>query len=232
MLIRCSFFNKSTRFFQQSYNRDDCSFKEQILPDGYNVYTSDKHRVLLSLGNQRQRLQGRDRGVPALAQFLPRINTVPEALISGLGVPEQPRPGAAQTEENMDNVDSFGKLSQIIHSPSFHERWRSHNRRNSEKRTLSSAVWLHLSHPAGAAQNQGRHLRSSQRLLKMLLLRHPVGTVLSTMTATSCSLRLSFYTRFVHLESPTNEQQRAVGGDILPYVVKLTKKASKGHTLS
>uniref|UniRef100_A0A3P8VCS1 Fibroblast growth factor n=1 Tax=Cynoglossus semilaevis TaxID=244447 RepID=A0A3P8VCS1_CYNSE len=108
--------------YSQSYNRDDCSFKEQILPDGYNVYTSDKHRVLLSLGNQRQRLQGRDRGVPALAQFLPRINTVPEALISGLGVPEQPRPGAAQTEENMDNVDSFGKLSQIIHSPSFHER--------------------------------------------------------------------------------------------------------------
>ncbi|KAG7522227.1 fibroblast growth factor 19 [Solea senegalensis] len=101
------------------YSRDDCAFREKILPDGYNVYTSDKHGALLSLGNQRQRLQGRDRGVPTLAQFLPRISTLAQDSAPGRDLHEQ---SAAQTEEPVDTMDSFGKLSQIIHSPSFHKR--------------------------------------------------------------------------------------------------------------
>ncbi|XP_074479566.1 fibroblast growth factor 19 [Sebastes fasciatus] len=107
-----------------TYSRDDCTFREQILPDGYNIYVSDRHGALLSLGNQRQRMQGRDRGVPALAQFLPRISTLDQASFPGLDVPDQPyTQSAAQTpEEPVDAMDSFGKLSQIIHSPSFHKR--------------------------------------------------------------------------------------------------------------
>lgn len=115
-------FPPSPRLFQLSYSRDDCTFREQILPDGYNVYVSDRHHVLLSLGNHRQRLQGRDRGVPALAQFLPRISTVDQASAFGLDVPEQAGRSAAQTGEPADVMDSFGKLSQMIHSPSFHKR--------------------------------------------------------------------------------------------------------------
>nr|XP_020469354.1 fibroblast growth factor 19 [Monopterus albus] len=109
-------------YSSHNYSRDNCTFREQILPDGYNIYISDKHRALLSLGNHRQRLQGRDRGVPALAQFLPRISTLDHISPPGLEFPDQPGLTAAQTEESMDIIHSFGKLSQIIHSPSFHKR--------------------------------------------------------------------------------------------------------------
>lgn len=112
--------------FQHTYSKDDCTFREHILPDGYNIYISDTQGALLSLGNQRQRLQGRDRGVPALAQFLPRISTLDQAAFApGWDTPEQPEHSTAQTEQPVDAMDSFGKLSQIIHSPSFHKRWDS-----------------------------------------------------------------------------------------------------------
>ncbi|XP_045889438.1 fibroblast growth factor 19 isoform X1 [Micropterus dolomieu] len=109
-------------YSSHTYSRDDCTFREQIMPDGYNIYVSDRHEALLSLGNHRQRLQGRDRDVPALAQFLPRISTLEKALSLGLAVPHQVGQSTAQTEEPVDTMDSFGKLSQIIHSPSFHKR--------------------------------------------------------------------------------------------------------------
>lgn len=109
-------------YSSHTYRRDDCTFREQIFPDGYNIYISDRHGALLSLGNQRQRLQGRDRGVPALAQFLPRISTMEQSSHIGLDFPDQLGQSTAQTEEPVDTVDSFGKLSQIIHSPSFHKR--------------------------------------------------------------------------------------------------------------
>ncbi|XP_075994307.1 fibroblast growth factor 19 [Genypterus blacodes] len=96
----------------------DCSFREQILADGYSVYASDTHGVLLSLGNPRQRQQGRDRGVSALARFLPRISTLDLGLSSGPEVPERP----LHQQEPLDLMDSFGTLAQMIHSPSFTER--------------------------------------------------------------------------------------------------------------
>ncbi|XP_069034073.1 fibroblast growth factor 19 isoform X1 [Embiotoca jacksoni] len=105
---------------EPTYSREDCTFREHVLPDGYNTYVSDRHRALLSLGNQRQRLQSSDRGVPALARFLPRISTLAQTSFPGPDLRD--RPSAAQTEEPVDAMDSFGKLSQIIHSPSFHKR--------------------------------------------------------------------------------------------------------------
>lgn len=117
-------FHWCSRFvFQHVYNKADCTFREQILADGYNVYTSDGHGVPLSLGTKQQRLQGVDRGAPALARFLPRINTLQQTLSAVPDVPDPP--GTAQTDESMDVMDSFGKLSQIIHSPSFHKSWGS-----------------------------------------------------------------------------------------------------------
>lgn len=110
---------------QHTYSEDDCTFREQVLPDGYNVYISTRHGILLSLGNNRQRMQGQDRAAPALAQFLPRISLLNQTLYPGQDVPYQRGQSKAQTEEPADTVDSFGKLSQIIHSPSFHKRWKS-----------------------------------------------------------------------------------------------------------
>ncbi|XP_068457692.1 fibroblast growth factor 19 [Clinocottus analis] len=109
-------------FSSQTFSRDDCRFREQILPDGYSVYVSDAHGALLSLGNQRQRLQGRDRGVPALAQFLPRAGDADRTSAPGPDVPERLQQSTAPPEEPVDSMDSFGKLSQVIHSPSFHRR--------------------------------------------------------------------------------------------------------------
>ncbi|XP_071768332.1 fibroblast growth factor 19 [Centroberyx gerrardi] len=111
-------------YSSHTYSRDDCTFREQILPDGYNIYTSDKHGALLSLGNHRQRLQGRDRGLPALSQFLPRISTLDPGLSGGLDVLDQSEQSATGTQyqDTVDTMDSFGKLSQIIHSPSFNKR--------------------------------------------------------------------------------------------------------------
>lgn len=107
---------------QHTYSKEDCTFREQILPDGYNIYVSVRHGVLLSLGNRRQRLKGRDRDVPALAQFLPRISTLDQTLYPGLTVTEHQGQSTAHTEDPVDSMDSFGMLSQIIHSPSFHKR--------------------------------------------------------------------------------------------------------------
>ncbi|XP_043997807.1 fibroblast growth factor 19 [Gambusia affinis] len=104
----------------QTYSRADCTFREQIQADGYNVYTSDGHGALLSLGNNQQRHSGSDRGVPALARFLPRLNTLQQAVPTEPDVPDQLSPEKVQ--ETVDMMGSFGKLSHIIHSPSFHKR--------------------------------------------------------------------------------------------------------------
>ncbi|KAF6733533.1 Fibroblast growth factor 19 [Oryzias melastigma] len=107
-------------FSSHSFDKDNCIFREQILADGYNIYISDQHGTLLSLGNHRQRQQGLDRDVPALAQFLPRISTLQQTLYPAPDVPHQLR--AMQTEKTLDAMDSFGQLSKIIHSPSFNKR--------------------------------------------------------------------------------------------------------------
>ncbi|XP_057704540.1 fibroblast growth factor 19-like [Corythoichthys intestinalis] len=104
------------------YSRDECTFREQILPDGYSVYISVTHGILLSLGNHRQRLQGRDSGVPALAQFLPRINTVDQASTPATRSFSHQTQDTPQTVQSLDTVESFGVLARIIHSPSFHKR--------------------------------------------------------------------------------------------------------------
>ncbi|XP_005949816.1 fibroblast growth factor 19 [Haplochromis burtoni] len=109
-----------TLYSSHAYSREDCIFREEILPDGYNIYISDRHGVLLSLGNHRQRLQGLDRGDPALAQFLPRISTLNQIPSPGAKIGD--RMEEAKTEEPVDTIDSFGKFSQIIDSPSFHKR--------------------------------------------------------------------------------------------------------------
>ncbi|XP_004575641.2 fibroblast growth factor 19 [Maylandia zebra] len=109
-----------TLYSSHACSREDCIFREQILPDGYNIYISDRHGVLLSLGNHRQRLQGLDRGDPALAQFLPRISTLNQIPSPGAKIGDHMK--EAKTEEPVDTIDSFGKFSQIIDSPSFHKR--------------------------------------------------------------------------------------------------------------
>lgn len=109
--------------FQPIYSEDDCTFREQIQPDGYNIYISIKHGALLSLGSHRQRLMGRDQDTTSLAQFLPRISTLEQTSHLGHHVSLEPALALDQKERPVDSVESLGKLSQMIHSPSFHKRW-------------------------------------------------------------------------------------------------------------
>ncbi|CAL8244505.1 unnamed protein product [Lota lota] len=96
--------------------RDDCTFREQILPDGYNIYISDKHNTLVSLGGHRQSEQSRERNMSAHAQFLPMISALDVGAESGPELRNRP------VQESVDNMDPFGAVSQLIHSPSFQRR--------------------------------------------------------------------------------------------------------------
>lgn len=109
-------------YLQPTYSKDDCTFREQILADGYSVYSSVGHGALLSLGNSRQQLKGEDWSLPTLAQFLPRTSPSDQDFKAGLDHTEKPEQAAPQSLEPVDMAGSFGKLSQIIHSPSFHKR--------------------------------------------------------------------------------------------------------------
>uniref|UniRef100_A0A4W3JCL0 Fibroblast growth factor n=1 Tax=Callorhinchus milii TaxID=7868 RepID=A0A4W3JCL0_CALMI len=64
------------------YDEGNCSFKERLLSDGYNVYWSEKYRAVVSLSSVRQRLHARGKGLPPLSQFLPTLNRVPVAEVS------------------------------------------------------------------------------------------------------------------------------------------------------
>lgn len=97
-----------TLYSSLSFSSDDCTFQELILPDGHNVYSSASHRVLLSLGRRHGE------------QFLPRTSTLDQTLSVRPDV--SPLPSTTQTEAPLDTMDSFEKMSQIIHSPSFHKR--------------------------------------------------------------------------------------------------------------
>ncbi|KAL2089079.1 hypothetical protein ACEWY4_015978 [Coilia grayii] len=108
------------------YVRDDCTFVERILPDGYNVYVSRQHGTLLSLGaGTSSQAQGPEKGFSTHAQFLPMSNTVAHSQSqqhsdSG-SLPELHQ--SSQLNLQTDSMDPFGKVSQIyIQSPSFTKR--------------------------------------------------------------------------------------------------------------
>ncbi|KAG8429340.1 hypothetical protein GDO86_008823 [Hymenochirus boettgeri] len=60
-----------------SYSRDDCSFEEDILPDGYNMYKSKKHGMAVSLSKEKHKQNYRGKGYLPLSHFLPVISRVP-----------------------------------------------------------------------------------------------------------------------------------------------------------
>ncbi|XP_017332916.1 fibroblast growth factor 19 [Ictalurus punctatus] len=102
------------------YIKDDCSFLEQVMADGYNIYVSGKHGTLVSLAGGKNRRQN------ALSQFLPLLNSLPqepteynERKVHSAVDPEQDLHLGVQA----DSMESFGRISQIvIQSPSFNKR--------------------------------------------------------------------------------------------------------------
>ncbi|KAM8939013.1 fibroblast growth factor 19 [Pelodytes ibericus] len=67
-----------------SYSREDCSFEEELLPDGYNMYRSPKYGIAVSLSKEKLRKQSRGKGYLPLSHFLPVISRVPMEVSSSL----------------------------------------------------------------------------------------------------------------------------------------------------
>ncbi|NP_001012246.2 fibroblast growth factor 19 isoform 1 [Danio rerio] len=106
------------------YTKEDCSFLERILPDGYNVYFSSKHGALVTLSGAKNKLHSND-GTSA-SQFLPMINTLSEEHTKQHSGEQHSSVNHGQDHQlglEIDSMDPFGKISQIvIQSPSFNKR--------------------------------------------------------------------------------------------------------------
>ncbi|XP_027712125.1 fibroblast growth factor 19 [Vombatus ursinus] len=103
------------------FSAQDCTFEEQIRPDGYNVYQSQKYGLPVSLCSDRQRQLFHGKDFLPLSHFLPMISSVPlEAEESG-GHREAFDPEMFSSPLEMDSMDPFGLASKLspIKSPSF-----------------------------------------------------------------------------------------------------------------
>ncbi|KAL7992256.1 hypothetical protein Chor_016512 [Crotalus horridus] len=104
------------------YTTENCSFEEEIRPDGYNIYKSKKYGILLSLSNARQRQQYKGKDFLPLSHFLPMMNTVP---VEDFGEYSDTRQnlesGIFQQSVKTDSMDPFGITSEVslVQSPSF-----------------------------------------------------------------------------------------------------------------
>ncbi|XP_059379565.1 fibroblast growth factor 19-like [Carassius carassius] len=103
-----------------TYTKEDCSFLEHIMPDGYNIYISSKHGALVNLGGAKSNNGN------AASQFLPMVNTLSQEPTNHLSGEQRFSVDPEQDHQlglEIDSMDPFGKISQIvIQSPSFNKR--------------------------------------------------------------------------------------------------------------
>ncbi|NXO64720.1 FGF19 factor, partial [Phainopepla nitens] len=109
---------------QLRYSTEDCSFEEEIRPDGYNVYKSKKHGMSVSLSSAKQRQQFKGKDFLPLSHFLPMINTMPleSTDLSEYGDYSQAfEPEVFSSPLETDSMDPFGIASKLspVKSPSF-----------------------------------------------------------------------------------------------------------------
>ncbi|XP_077178194.1 fibroblast growth factor 19 [Paroedura picta] len=106
------------------YSTEDCSFEEEMRPDGYNVYKSKKYGISVSLSSAKQRQQFKGKDFLPLSHFLPIINTVPVES-TDFGEYGDIRPPLESDIFNSpvetDSMDPFGITSEVlsVQSPSF-----------------------------------------------------------------------------------------------------------------
>ncbi|XP_026520406.1 fibroblast growth factor 19 [Notechis scutatus] len=106
------------------YTTENCSFEEEIRPDGYNIYKSKKYGILVSLSNARQRQQYKGKDFLPLSHFLPMMNTVPVET-TDFGEYSDTRQnlesGIFHQPVETDSMDPFGITSEVslVQSPSF-----------------------------------------------------------------------------------------------------------------
>ncbi|XP_036282951.1 fibroblast growth factor 19 [Pipistrellus kuhlii] len=100
------------------FSPEDCAFEEEIRPDGYNVYRSQKHQLPVSLSSARQRQLFKPRGFLPMSHFLPMLPSSPAEPQRREGPGE---PGAFSSPLETDSMDPFGIASslRLVKSPSF-----------------------------------------------------------------------------------------------------------------
>ncbi|XP_068922202.1 fibroblast growth factor 19 [Petaurus breviceps papuanus] len=103
------------------FSAEDCTFEEQIRPDGYNVYQSQKYGLPVSLCSHRQKqlFQGKD--FLPLSHFLPMISSVPLEVEESGGRRDAFDHEMFSSPLETDSMDPFGLASKLspIKSPSF-----------------------------------------------------------------------------------------------------------------
>ncbi|XP_074083718.1 fibroblast growth factor 19 [Macrotis lagotis] len=103
------------------FSTEDCTFEEQIRPDGYNVYLSQKYGLPISLCSERQRQQFQGKDFLPLSHFLPMISYIPlETEVSG-GHRDAFDSEMFSLPLETDSMDPFGLASRLspVKSPSF-----------------------------------------------------------------------------------------------------------------
>ncbi|XP_068116002.1 fibroblast growth factor 19 [Hyperolius riggenbachi] len=102
-----------------NFSPEECSFKEELLPDGYNMYRSQKYGMAVSLSKDRHRLQSKGKGYLPLSHFLPVLHWAPVDLNQSVEgqVDELEYDGL----KNVPNVDSMDPLGLMDHSR-FHKK--------------------------------------------------------------------------------------------------------------
>uniref|UniRef100_A0A8D0BGJ7 Fibroblast growth factor n=1 Tax=Salvator merianae TaxID=96440 RepID=A0A8D0BGJ7_SALMN len=94
------------------YSSEDCSFEEELCPDGYNIYRSKKYGILVSLSSARQRQQFKGTDFLPLSRFLPMINTVPVES-TDLGGHDDIRHESDIILSSLENMDPVGITSEV-----------------------------------------------------------------------------------------------------------------------
>ncbi|XP_075693149.1 fibroblast growth factor 19 [Rhinoderma darwinii] len=108
-----------TLYGMNTYSTEDCSFREEILPGGYNMYKSPTYGMAISLSKDKQRQQFKGKGYLPLSHFLPVIHWTPLDLNQNAG--EDDGLQYENDGKNIPNVESMDPLG-LVDQLSFHKK--------------------------------------------------------------------------------------------------------------
>ncbi|XP_040139916.1 fibroblast growth factor 19 [Ictidomys tridecemlineatus] len=96
------------------YSEEECTFKEEISYDGYNVYRSQKYHLPVVLSSAKQRQLYQSKGVVPLSYFLPMLP------LASAETRDRLESDVFSLPLETDSMDPFGMASEVgLKSPSF-----------------------------------------------------------------------------------------------------------------
>lgn len=99
---------------QPRYSEEECTFKEEVSYDGYNVYRSQKYHLPVVLSSAKQRQLYQSKGVVPLSHFLPMLP------MASTETRDHLESDVFSLPLETDSMDPFGMASDgLVKSPSF-----------------------------------------------------------------------------------------------------------------